>query len=512
MSQPAPTVPEEKPHNVKLVIGAVIATLLVASLGQTIITTALPIIVGELGGIEHISWAITAYLLAATVAAPVFGKLGDMYGRKLMLQIGIGIFLVGSVIAALSVDLTMLVACRFLQGLGGGGLIVTAMAAVGDVLPARERGKAQGFIGAAFGLSTVIGPLIGGVIVETLSWRWLFLVNVPVGIVAFAIIAVAFHSRTKGVKRSIDYAGAILLTTTLSSLVIYTSIGGTVLPWFAPAALLLPVIAVAALIAFIFVERRAAEPILPLSLFRNNAVLVSNGVGFIVGTAMFGTITYMPSYLLIVQGFSPTQAGFGLLPMMIGLIGSSTLSGLFMSRTGRYKILPIISTALLAVGAFLLGTLETDTPFALVMLYMLFIGLGIGPVMSVGVASIQNAVPHSVMGVATASAQMFRQIGGSLGVAALGAIFANRLAFETAAIGHPEGTAGFDAEILAAMPAADQLAMLQAYVAALHPIYWIAAIAALGAFVLGWFLIEVPLSTRLPSERVEPAAEPQAAE
>ncbi|SDG63525.1 MDR family MFS transporter [Pelagibacterium luteolum] len=503
--------PAQNPANVKLVIGAVIATLLAASLGQTIITTALPIIVGDLGGIEFISWAITAYLLAATVAAPVFGKLGDMYGRKLMLQIGIGLFLLGSVIAAFSVDLTMLVVCRFIQGLGGGGLIVTAMAAVGDVLPARERGKAQGFIGAAFGLSTVIGPLIGGVIVEALSWRWLFLVNVPVGIAAFAVIAIAFETREKGKQHKIDYVGAILLAAALSALVIYTSIGGTILPWAAPEALILPVIAAAALVGFIIVERRAVEPILPLYLFRNNAFLVSNGIGFIVGTVMFGTITYMPSYLLIVQGFSPTQAGLALLPMMVGLIGSSTLSGLFMSRTGRYKMLPIISSAMLAIGATLLSTLGTQTPFALVVLYTFIVGVGIGPIMSVGVAAIQNAVPHTVMGVATASAQMFRQIGGSLGVAVLGAIFANRLAFETAAIGHDEGTAGFNADILAAMPATEQAAMLEAYVSALHPIYWVAAAAAVIAFAIGWLLVEIPLSDRLPATE-DTDAEPQAAE
>ncbi|WMT90903.1 MDR family MFS transporter [Pelagibacterium sp. H642] len=511
MSQSIPPAPEEKPANVRLVIGAVIATLLVASLGQTIITTALPIIVGELGGIEHISWAITAYLLAATVAAPVFGKLGDMYGRKLMLQVGLGLFMVASVIAALSVDLTMLVACRFLQGFGGGGLIVTAMAAVGDVLPARERGKAQGFIGASFGVSTAIGPLIGGLIVQTLSWRWLFLVNLPIGILAFAVIAVAFQPHATSVKRKIDYAGAILLTVSLSSLVIYTSIGGTVMPWLDPMALSLPVVGIASLIAFVLVERKAAEPILPLYLFRNNAFLVSNGVGFIVGTVMFGTITYMPSYLLIVQGFAPTQAGLALLPLMIGLIGTSTLSGMYMSRTGRYKLLPIVSSAVLAVGALLLGTLGTDTPFPLVMLYVLLVGIGIGPVMSVGVAAIQNAVPHSVLGVATASAQMFRQIGGSLGVAVLGAIFANRLAYETAAIGHPEGTAGFNADILATMPAAEQAAMLQAYVSALHPIFWIAAIAAVVAFAIGWLLVEIPLSDRRP-ERMDIEPEAQAAE
>lgn len=511
MSQSHPAQSEPAPVNVKLVIGAVIATLLVASLGQTIITTALPIIVADLGGLEHISWAITAYLLAATVAAPVFGKLGDMYGRKLMLQAGIGVFLAGSMVAALSVDLTMLVVCRFVQGLGGGGLIVTAMAAVGDVLPPRDRGKVQGFVGAAFGLSTVVGPLLGGVIVEALSWRWLFLVNVPVGIIAFAIIAIAFENRTKGEKRKIDYAGAAMLTTALSALVIYTSVGGTVLPWLAPEALILPVIGIAALIAFVFVEHRADEPLLPLFLFRNNAFLVSNGVGFIVGTAMFGTITYMPSYFLIVRDFAPTQAGLALVPMMVGLIGSSTVSGILISRTGRYKLLPILSTGILAIGAMLLAGLGVDTPFGLIVFYMLLIGIGIGPVMSVGVTAIQNAVPHSVMGVATASAQMFRQIGGSLGVAVLGAIFANRLAHETAAIGHPEGTAGFNADLLAAMPAADQAAMLNAYVTALHPIYWIAAIAAVAAFILGWFLIEVPLSDRNP-RAVEPEAEPQAAE
>lgn len=509
MSAPIPA-SQTDDINIRLVMGAVVATLLLASLGQTIITTALPIIVGDLGGIEHISWAFTAYLLAATVASPVFGKLGDMYGRKLMLQIGISVFLAGSVLAAMSVNLTMLVAFRFMQGIGGGGLIVTAMASIADVLPARERGKAQGFIGAAFGVSTVVGPLLGGVIVEILNWRWLFFVNIPIGIVAFLIIAVAFKTRERGEKRRIDYLGAGLLAATLSSLVIYASIGGTVVPWGAPEALLLPLVGVIALIGFVFVEHRAAEPILPLFLFRNNAFLVSNGIGFITGTVMFGAITYMPSYLLIVQGFTPTQAGLALLPLMIGLIGSSMASGMVMSRTGRYKILPILSTALLTVGALLLATLGVTTPFWQVFVYMLILGLGIGPVMSVGVAAIQNAIPYAVMGVGTASAQMFRQIGGSLGVAILGAIFANRIAMETAAVGHPEGTAAYNPDQFAALPGAEQVAMLEAYVSALHPIFWLAAGLGIAAFVLAFFLIEIPLSDRLAKDDAE--AEPQAAE
>lgn len=507
---PSPAHPQADSVNVRLVLGAVVATLLAASLGQTIITTALPIIVGDLGGIEHISWAFTAYLLAATVASPMFGKLGDMYGRKLMLQIGIIIFLVGSVLAAMSVNLTMLVACRFIQGLGGGGLIVTAMAAVGDVLPARERGKAQGFVGAAFGLSTVVGPLLGGLIVEVLNWRWLFLVNIPVGIAAFFIIAIAFQTRRKGEKRRIDYLGAGLLAATLSMLVIYASVGGTIVPWTAPEAIALPIFAIVALIGFVLAERRAAEPILPLFLFRNNAFLVSNAIGFVTGTVMFGAITYMPSYLLIVQGFSPTQAGLALLPLMIGLIGSSTLAGIVMSRTGRYKILPIVSTAMLTVASFLLATLGVRTPVWLVMANMLLLGLGIGPVMSVGVAAIQNAVPHSVLGVGTASAQMFRQIGGSLGVAILGAIFANRIAIETTAIGHPEGTAAFNPDQFAALPAGEQLQMLEAYVSALQPIFLLGGGLGLIAFILAFMLVEVPLSDRLPQEETE--AEPLAAE
>lgn len=506
MPSDANAVATPAPVNKKLVMGAVLSTFLLASLGQTIITTSLPIIVADLGGIEYISWAVTAYLLAATVAAPMFGKLGDMYGRKLLLQIGIGIFLFGSILAALSVDMTMMVVCRFLQGLGGGGLIVTAMASIGDVLSPRERGKAQGFIGAAFGLSTIIGPLLGGLIVEVLNWRWLFLVNVPVGVMAFAIISIAFESRTKGQARKIDYPGAALLTTTLAALVIYTSIGGTILPWFSAEALTLLVIAFLALIGFVLVERRSPEPILPLFLFKNNAFLVSNAVGFVVGTVMFGVITFLPSYMLIVRGFSPTAAGFALVPMMAGMIFSSTWAGHFIARTGRYKMLPIASTALLAVGMLLFVTLDVATPIPLVALYMLLVGLGMGPVQSVGITAIQNSVARSEMGVGTASVQMFRQIGGSLGVSGLGALFANRIAIETATVGHPEGTAAFAVEALARLPEAEKLELLRAYTSSLHPIFWVAAGAAIVASLLSMLLVETPLADTTAEVAREPAA------
>lgn len=476
----------------RFVMGALVATMLVAALGQTIITPALPIIVSDLGGIEHISWAFTAYLLATTISAPVYGKLSDMFGRKLMLQTGILIFLAGSAAAALAWDLYSLVVFRFLQGIGGGGLIVTSMAAFADFLPPRERGKAQALVGAAFGISTVIGPLVGGIIVEMLDWRWLFLVNLPVGLLVFGIIAFAFESRRERQKRKIDFAGVGLLATTLASLVIYSSIGGTVIDWLSPQALAILAIALVSFAGFIVAERRAEEPILPLSLFRINGFVVSNMVGFIVGTVMFGTITFLPSYLLIVKGFTPTQAGLGLLPLMLGLITTSTLAGSFMSRTGRYKILPILAALLLTAGAALFSTIDADTPVLLVLAYTGLIGLGIGPSMSIGVSVIQNSVPREVLGVGTASANMFRQIGGSFGVAVLGALFANRLTYEVAAVTNGS-TQAFDAQSLAQLSAPVLEQVREAYAMALHPVFYVCAGLGLLAFAVGWLLREVPL-------------------
>lgn len=505
MSTVSSPVASKPDANVALTLGAVISVLLLASLGQTIITTALPIIVADLGGLEHISWAITAYLLAATVAAPIYGKLGDLFGRKIVLQVGILIFLSGSLLSALSSSMEMLVVGRFVQGIGGGGLIVTAMASVGDVLPPRQRGKAQGVVGAAFGLSTVIGPFLGGFIVETLSWPWLFAVNLPVGLLALGVIAVAFKGRPERIARKIDYLGALTLATFLSSIVLYTTMGGTILPWTSPAALGLLALAVVALIGFILVERRAEEPIIPLGLFRVNAFVVANSVGFAVGTLMFGAITFVPFFLQVVKGFTPMQAGLSLLPMMVGLIGASNAAGWAMARTGRYRRLPIFSTALATIGAMLLATIEPHTSVVLIMAYMLIVGLGIGPIMSVGITAIQNAVPHNVLGVATASVQMFRQTGGTIGVAVLGAIFANRLAVEVGVSNG--GGALLDPEAIAAMPPDIHAQLINGYAAALHPVFWVAAAAAAIGFVASWFLREIPLSDALPSrQKEEPVA------
>ena len=344
---------------VRLIILAAASVLFVASLGQTIVSTALPIIVGDLGGLDHITWVITAYLLASTVGAPICGKLGDLYGRKVVLQVAIALFLAGAVLAGLAQDMAQMVAGRAVQGLAGGGLIVVSMALVADVLPPRDRGRVQGWLGGVFGVSTVIGPLLGGFIVERLSWHWVFFVNLPVGLLALGVLSAVLRSPAERVRHRIDYAGAILLATLLSSTVLVANMGGTAFGWTSPQVLALGAVAVGSLLAFVAVESRAAEPILPLSLFKINNFLVANAVGFLVGCAMFGTITFLPLYLQTVKGVSPATSGLFLVPMMAGLIGGSMLAGRQMSRTGRYKRLPILSTAVLAAAMLVMSTLAT---------------------------------------------------------------------------------------------------------------------------------------------------------
>ncbi len=496
-------------QSVPLIIGAVAITLLLASLGQTIVSTALPTIVGELGGLDHLTWVVTAYLLSSTVVAPIYGKLGDLFGRKIVLQVAIITFLIGSVGAGLAGDMTTLIVARVVQGLGGGGLLVVAMTVVADVIPPRQRGRIQGVFGAVFGVSTILGPLLGGFLVEHASWHWIFFANVPVGLLAFAIISIAFRARPERVSHRIDYLGAATLAGALSAIVLYTSLGGTTFPWDAPAMIAMLIAALVFLAAFVLVESRAAEPILPLSLFRNNNFVVLNAVGFIVGIAMFGSITFLPLYLQVVQGVSPTTSGLSLLPMMLGLIGTSTLAGMVMSRTGRYRWLPLASTALLFLAMALLSTMNEQTGIGLVSLYMFMAGAGIGPVMSVGITAIQNAVNPRDLGVATASATMFRQIGGSIGVSVFGAIFTNRLAAQLGGDAAAGGIGSFAGPAVARLPEPLHTQMVHAFVVALSPVFVTAAAAAVVAFALGWLLREVPLALSL---RAEPQAEIDAEE
>jgi EmrB/QacA subfamily drug resistance transporter len=482
-------------RRVRLIFGALLLVLLLASLDQTIVSTALPTIVGDLGGISKLSWVVTAYLLASTVSGPVYGKLGDQYGRKVVLQSAIVIFLVGSALCGISQNMTELIVFRGLQGLGGGGLFVTTIAVVGDIIAPRDRGRYQGFFGAVFGVSTVVGPLLGGFFVDNLSWRWIFYVNVPIGLIALAVIAAAFQAPRDHVPHTIDYLGAVLLAGGLSAIVLYTSLGGTTYSWGSPWMIALIVAGFALLAAFVFAEARAAEPILPLELFRNRVFSVTSAIGFIIGLALFGAVTYLPLYLQDVKGHSPTTSGLLITPMMAGLLITSIGSGQLISRFGRYKPFPIAGTAIMAIGLGLLSRLQVGTSTLTAGLYMLVLGLGLGLVIQVLVLAAQNAVDYKYLGVASSGSTLFRQIGGSIGVAIFGAIFANQLTSNLAGKLPPGAhvPASPNPAALKRLSPAAHAVYVTAITDALHPVFLAAAGAAVLAFLLSWLLREVPL-------------------
>jgi EmrB/QacA subfamily drug resistance transporter len=493
---------------IRIVFGALVLVLLLASLDQTIVATALPTIVGDLGGIEHLSWVVTAYLLTATVSGPLYGKIGDLYGRKLVLQAAISIFLVGSALCGLSQNMAELIGFRALQGIGAGGLIVTTIATVGDLIPPRDRGRYQGFFGAVFGVSTVIGPLLGGFFVDHLSWRWIFYVNLPIGAVALAVIAAAFHAPAERTRHSIDWLGAALLAGGLSAVVLFTSLGGTTYGWRSAQIAVLIVLAAVLLALFVVVEARVREPILPLSLFRNRIFTAASSIGFVVGLALFGAITYMPVFLQIVKGESPTGSGLQLTPMMAGVLVTSIGSGRLISRFGRYKPFPIAGTAVMTFGLVLLSRLGVGSPTWVASVYMLVLGLGLGMVMQVLVLAVQNAVEHRVMGVATSGALLFRQVGGSIGVALFGAIFANRLHGNLAArlpAGAHVPTSGDPSAVRHLSPPLHH-AYVSAFAASLRPVFLVAALIGIAAFALTWLLREIPLRTRTRGDEAPAAA------
>jgi len=496
--------PEPQQQRVRAIFGALILVFLLASLDQTIVATALPTIVGELGGLQHLSWVVTAYLLAATVSGPLYGKFGDLYGRKIVLQTAIVIFLIGSALCGLSQNMAELISFRALQGLGAGGLIVTAIAVVGDVIPPRDRGRYQGIFGATFGVSTIIGPLLGGFFVDNLSWRWIFYVNLPVGAFAFIVIGATLHSRAVTKQHKIDYLGAALLAGGLSSVVLFTSLGGTTWPWNSTRIIALIVIAVVALMAFVFVESRVPEPILPLSLFKNRTFAVTSAVGFIVGLSLFGAVTYLPLYLQIVKGVSPTRSGLQLTPLMLGLLVTSVLSGQLITRWGKYRIFPIIGTAVVSVGMVLLSRLGIGTSLWVAALDMVVLGLGLGMVMQVLVLAVQNAVDYRYLGVATSGSTMFRSIGGAIGVSLFGAIFANRLHTELAQLlpanVHLPTTTSPAA--IRALPPDVHASYVHALTAALSPVFGVAAVVSFAGFLLSLFLPDIPLKRTSEGEGI----------
>lgn len=496
--QTTPAPASEESASIRMVVLSIGMLLLLAALDQTIVSTALPTIVADLGGLDHLSWVVTAYVLTSTVVAPIYGKMGDLYGRRNMVFVSVAIFLFGSMLCGIAGSMSFLILSRAIQGLGGGGLFVLALSVVGDAIPPKERGRVQGVFAAVFSAASVIGPLAGGWFVQYVNWHWIFFINVPLGLIAVGMFAVSFKPSGRRVSHKIDYAGAVALTLGLGALTLVTSLGGRNFGWSDPMALGLIALTVVALLGFVWIENRAEEPILPMSLFKLNVFWVTSVIGFIAGVAMFGAITFAPLYLQIAKGTSPTVSGLLLVPMTFGIMTSSTLAGQYMGRTGRYLILPKLGLTALAFGMVLMSFLTGASSLVYFCVSLVFVGLGMGCIFPVVTTAVQNAVPREDLGTATAAGVMMRQTGGSLGVAAFGALFASRIA-----TGLGEGTgltagegANISAQTMAKLSPEQQQAIGDTVVNAIHPIYLIAAAMAAIGLIFAFVLKEVTLTNR----------------
>lgn len=499
-----------------LPLAALLLGMFLAALDQTVVATALPTIVSDLGGMDHLSWVVTAYLLAATAGTPLWGKLGDQLGRKRLFQAAIVIFLAGSALCGAARNLPELIGFRALQGLGGGGLMVLSMGIVGDLVPPRERGRYQGLFGAVFGATSVLGPLLGGLFVDHLSWRWVFYVNVPVGLVALAVIAAALRLPAREQRHVIDYAGTALIAALAGCLVLIASLGGTTWAWGSWQIAGLAVLAALLAAAFAAAERRAAEPVLPLELFRVRTFALCCAIGFVTGFAMFGGLTYLPTFLQVVHGVSPTMSGVHMLPMVLGVLTSSTVSGQLITRTGRWKVFPVAGTAVTAAGLALLHRLDRTSPAWETSLYFLVFGLGLGLVIQVLILAVQNAVRYEDLGVATSGVTFFRSIGAAFGVAVFGTLFTralrDNLADALRGVPLPPGvTAGsllHDPSGVARLGGAARAGTLTAYSDAITSVFLYGVPVMAVAHLLAWLLREDRLrgSVRAPdgSETVPP--------
>jgi EmrB/QacA subfamily drug resistance transporter len=505
------TTPHFTHRQIMVIFSGLILGMLLAALDQTIVSTALPTITGELGGLNHLSWVVTSYLLASTVSTPLYGKLGDLYGRKRLFQGAIVVFLIGSVLCGVAQSMGQLIAFRALQGIGGGGLIVLAQAIMAEVVSPRERGRYQGYFGAAFGVSSVIGPLLGGFLTDQVSWRWVFYVNLPFGLIALGVTAAVLPASKRQGNPRIDYIGTALLTIGVSGIVLFTTWGGTQYAWGSPVMIALGAGSVLVLAILVLVEAQVAEPVVPIHLFRTRTFNVASSVSFIIGVAMFGAISFLPLFLQVVNGASATSSGLLLLPLMVGLLSSSMASGQVISRTGRYKVFPVAGCAIAALALFLLSTMGTSTSHTTVTGYMVILGVGLGLTMQTLVLSVQNAVNVTELGVATSSVSFFRSMGGAIGVALFGAIFNVLLTEKVGATLPTGGGTRFTPAAVQRLPEAARATFVAGFADSLTTVFLFAVPLVLVAFALTWLLREVPLRSSIHGDdhRGEHAAEPR---
>jgi EmrB/QacA subfamily drug resistance transporter len=507
MSQTETEIPakaEPRQRSVRVVMVGLMIALLLAMLDNMIIGTAMPTIVGELGGLNHLSWVVTAYTLATAASTPIWGKLGDMYGRKGIFLTSIVLFLFGSALSGMSQSMDQLISFRAVQGLGAGGLMVGVMAVIGELIPPRERGKYQGLMAGVMAIAMIGGPLVGGSITDNWGWRWSFYINLPIGVVALAMVTIVLHLPKKRVQGRIDYWGAALLTVAITSLVLLTTWGGTQYAWGSVQIIGLLVLGLAALAAFLYAETRAAEPVLPLRIFRNHNFSLISLVAFIVGFTMFGAMTFLPLFQQTVQGASATNSGLLLLPLLLAMLVVSMVAGRVTTSTGKYKIFPLVGGALMTVGLFLLSTMDVHTSRFTSGLYMAVLGAGMGFIMQITMLIAQNSVEMKDIGVGSSSSTLFRTIGGSFGVSLFGALFSHTvthgMASSAAGAGSAATKAGaqLDPATIAEFPPAVKDAYFHAVADGTHTVFlWGAVISVIG-FAAAWFITEIPLRTASP--------------
>ena len=492
-------------REVLIILPGLLLAIMLAMLDQLVVSTALPRIVGDLGGVTHLSWVVTAYVLASTVTTPLYGKLGDQYGRKRWLMIAIVIFLAGSALSGLAHSMDQLIAFRALQGLGAGGLLTGAIATIGDLVSPRERGQYMGYIMGVMTLAMIAGPLVGGYITENFSWRWIFYINMPIGGAALVYLAATMHLPRLRLKHKIDYGGAITLAIAATSLILMTTWGGTQYAWGSVQVIGLIVLAVLSTAAFLAIEARAAEPILPLGVFRNRNFSVAIAMSFLLGLALFGALTFLPLYQQTVQHLSPTTSGLMLIPMMLGSTVTALISGQVTTKTGRYKVLPIIGAGMMTIGMYLLTRIGLHTSLVTMGIYFAVIGLGMGFLMQITTLVAQNSVAPQEMGVASSARTFFQQIGGSIGVAAFGAVFARRLVESLTA--HLPGAhvnvkgAQINPATVNHLPVLVREDFFVAITHAVTGVFWLVVPAAAIVFLLAWLIKEVPLRGRAPVEQ-----------